>query len=462
MQMRSPPPSQALLDLQKQGLELAVSGPPNNLQVTAGHVSTRSTPSDRDKPLPLEPSERKRRSSSVYSSDTTISNIIRMYGGHRELDELPPVAILHQPQAYRDTVAPLLIKCLSLSHSRSAAFQTSPMPMENKITSSFVEFSRARCDQTHEPVSPLSTSSTNHHRQAAYDQLAPPSPQVSSIELSISLSPTPPLPDALSGTISDVEGFDLLPSPLGFSRSSPPSPVFDEWNEPSKFHYSNHHQHPQGHIQQYASGQAWSDHWLEDSFVRHSPVSEAAKLEGRNSQPSTSLSEKEQEHVTSYADTQPTQANDEASALKTSQNSRARSSLQQGVTNFLRTLSISNRTGRNQQSAPSREKQPSIPATSYQVHDAEIFSEKHNKTQQEGQRVPPQGRKSLDFFMAYQSGQSQLVGVIEGVKRKLTRKISQKRRRKLKQSIIVVGLSETTSAMDAMKRFPADDEDSWI
>src|ERR1700761_7809853 len=126
--LTSPPPSRALLDLQKQGLELAVSPPSNNLLVASQVASRRSTPgSDLDKPLPLEPFESKSRSSSLYSvdrssvdsTDTTITNILRMYSDYRDLKDVPWKPILHQPQAYRDTVAPLLVKRLNSSRGSS-------------------------------------------------------------------------------------------------------------------------------------------------------------------------------------------------------------------------------------------------------------------------------------------------------------------------------------------------------
>ena len=285
MRLTSPPPSRALLELQRQGLELPVSPRRNSHLSAPSRASGRSTPSDLDKPLPLEPFETKRRSSSVYSTDTTITNILRMYGEYRDLDDIPPLPALHQPQAYRDTVAPLLVKRLSLCSSpspqpmprdapreamsisslRSAASHPYAVP-NNKTAPSFAEFSRQLQQRRNELVSPFSASSIDLHHQAAYDHLAPPSPQVSSIEQSISICHTPPLPDAMSVTISDVEGSDLLPPPLGMSSSSLPSPPYDDWEKPAEFNPARHRDQLEYQLQQHGHSKRWSQDWLEDDY----------------------------------------------------------------------------------------------------------------------------------------------------------------------------------------------------
>lgn len=482
--MTSPPPSKALLALQKQGLELAVSRSPSLLQVSESHASARSTPSDRDKPLPLEPFENKRRSSSVYSTDTTISNIIHLYGGIRELDDIPPVPTLHHPQAYRDTIAPLLIRRFSLSPSpslppslaqrgesvsnlslRSAASRAVSVPASNKAAPTFVEFSRNLENRRNELVSPLSASSPDHYRQAAYDQLAPPSPQVSSVALSISFSQTPPLPDSMSAPISDIEESDLLPSPLGRTSSRSPSPVFGDREKDIEFDSARcdeaHADRPGDDL--WANN--LNENWFDDGLVSQSPVAEPAKPgAGRSLKFRKSSSEREQERAKSYATTKHSSLTADASSGKKSGNSSARSSLQQGVASLLRSLSLSKaarrRSSDHQQEAP-REKQLAVPATPYQVYGAEIWSDKTKKKQRAMQGGAKRG-KSVDLVNAYQSGQSQLVGVIEGAKRKLTRGSSQKRRRKLKQSIIFVGPAERAEVMHAMERFAGDEGPLWI
>lgn len=102
----SPPPSSSLLKLQQLGLELGPSRSSLSLHAPSYNSSIRTTPSDLDKPLPLEPPEIDRRASSVYSVSTTISNIISLYGGHDVAEE--HLSSPQRAQAYRDTLAPLM------------------------------------------------------------------------------------------------------------------------------------------------------------------------------------------------------------------------------------------------------------------------------------------------------------------------------------------------------------------
>ncbi|KAJ4523009.1 hypothetical protein HRR78_000499 [Exophiala dermatitidis] len=394
-----------------------------------------------------------------------------MYGGYQELDDFAP--------AYRDTVAPLLIKRLSLSHSpslqavsisearqtvsslslRSAAAQTGTLPVGNKQAPSFLEFSRALQDRRNELVSPMSGSSSDYHRQAAYDQLAPPSPQVSSIEQSISITHTPPLPDAMSGTISDIDDSDLLPPPLRLSCSSPPSPLLDGWDSHSQIDSSA--PTTDEVVQGAEGGGNWSENWLAEGFVSRSPVSEPSRHDAESSTGlENSLTENEQERIISYAEAKyPGMKKTSSFDMIKSGKSSARSSLQQNVNSLLRSLSLSSRSDGKQEPFP--QKQLAIPATPYQVYGAEIWSNKaRNKREKESQQRRQRG-KSFSLLSAYQSGQSQFVGVLEGAKQKLTRKSSQKRRRKLKQSIILVG-PKKTEALDALERHERESDLPWI
>ncbi|EXJ58004.1 hypothetical protein A1O7_05427 [Cladophialophora yegresii CBS 114405] len=502
MHLTSPPPSQALLELQKQGLELAISPPPHSLQVAPHHASGRSTPSDLDKPLPLEPfEEKKRRSSSVYSvdrgsvysTDTTITNILRLYGEYRELDDIPPMPLLHQPQAYRDTVAPLLIRRLSLTQSppprpivedapreapsaaslRSAAAQSDAIP-RNKDAPTFTEFSRQLLERRDQLVLPQSVSSADMHRQAAYDQLAPPSPQVSSIEMSISMSHTPPLPDAVSVSISDASNSDLLPPPLAMSSSSLPSPPFDDWEKPAEFNPARHQDHEQSPLHNHGHNRSWSQNWLEDGFVTQSPRSSPVESWPRQSfRPSSPLPRRDLEPGTTGAEAPSPSSKRESRDQNSVPKDLARSSIQQGVGVLLRSLSHKSAAESQEwpedTSNPPRERQLAIPATPYQVYGAEIFSGKLQKKQQreaeyqarqaqEAQRARRQRGKSMSLASAYHKGQNGLVASL----RKLTTKSSQKRQRKLKDSIILLGTAETRSSINALQHATTEREDSWI
>ena len=483
--VKSPPPTKALLDLQKQGLELSTSWSSSSF-LLAEHASARSTPSDLDKPLPLEPFDNKRRSSSVYSTDTTITNIIQLYGGYKELErlsDLSPMPLLHQPQAYRDTVAPLLIKRLSLSRSPSPRPPTPPrprpkasvssislistahsVPAGQKTAPSFMEFSRNLQDRRNELVSPISSSS-DHHRQAAYDKLFPPSPQVSSVELSIAVTQTPPLPDAMSGTISDVAESELLPSPPALRTTSPPSSIYDSPRQYSALHPRSQTGFSSSSRQAYRE-RHWSENWLEDDFRVESPVLDSSRRMSRKSFRSRkSSADKEKERILSFAASKYPGMNPRISAGTRSQRRSKRVSLQQGVNGLLRTLSISSPRdgprGKHQDDEP-RQRQLAIQPTPYQMYGDQIRSTKKNNRSQDD-RPSHKRNKSSDFVLAYQSGQSQFVNVLEGAKQKLTGKTSRRRRRKLKQSIIVVGPSRPGSIINHNEHSvtPGDDG-GWI
>jgi hypothetical protein len=479
MLVSSPPPSKALLSLQNQGLELPAS-PSSCSLLSAKHASARSTPSDLDKPLPLEPFDSRRRSSSVYSTDTTITNIIRMYGDYRDLDEvadLPPVPLIHQPQAYRDTVAPLLVKRLSLSRSPSPRPPTPPRPRPRasvssislrstvkKTAPSFAEFSRNLQDRRNELVSPLSSAS-DHLHQAAYDQLFPPSTQVSSVNLAIAVAQTPPLPDAMSVTISDVAESELLPSPPDLRNISPPSPILNTPGQLSVLQQArsltpfSSSESRQGYRSRH-----WSENWLEDDLRVDSPISEPPQMEDREY-----LIEKEQADIIPPTASKNPGIDPESLERKRSQRNSKRSSLQQGVNDLLRSLSISSRRdsrrARARGSGP-RERQLAIQATPYQLYGDQIWSTKKAKKKSRDDKASHTRGKSMDLVTAYQSGQSQFVNVLESAKQRLTRRTSQRRRRKLKQSIIVVGPSQTASAINdkyGHGRFVAtEDNRQWI
>ncbi|KAL6246472.1 hypothetical protein RBB50_006709 [Rhinocladiella similis] len=480
--MTPPPPSKALLELQRQGLELAGSrsrsslflGPPQNR-------STTSTPSDRDKPLPLEPFE-KRRSSSVYSNDTTISNIIRMYNGQQEWIDTLALPPLHQPQAYRDTIAPLLIKRLSISKTpspnplgtpgadnSSSIFSVSPSPLPandgplcNKTAPTFVEFSRSLRERRNELDLALSASSPDHYNQAAFNDV------VSSVELSLSVSHTPPPINAMSGSISDVNDSDLLPPPVGLVDSGLPSPVSDDWDNQSNIQSVSPGDSSKTRPQHGTPESRLSKSWLDEEFVQ-SPVSASNRPWERTSlDPKTSSGGDEYEHVISDSATQDPAVTGNTPSRMKSERTSARSSLQQGVSQLWRTLSLTKRGAALQdyqeEEAP-RQRQLAKPATPYQVYGAEIWSKKMTRKQQLQHPKTQRNHKagmSIDLGHAYHSGQNQFVGVIEGARRKLTRRTSQKRRRKLKQSIVLVGPTWTTSTMHSIDPFKGDEEESWI
>ncbi|EXJ69121.1 uncharacterized protein A1O5_08056 [Cladophialophora psammophila CBS 110553] len=273
----------------------------------------------------------------------------------------------------------------------------------------------------------------------------------------------------MSGTISDTEGSDLLPPPLGLSSSSLPAPPYDDWEKPAEFDPARHHEPIGEQSQQHSSGKGWSQNWLEDGFVNQSPESTPVELQPRKSfRLRRSSTEQERERVISHAEAKYPGMKRDGAERKTLGNSSARSSVQQSVSHLLRSLPRKGAQLNKEslgQDIPPRERQLAIPATPYQVYGAAVFSNKLQKKQQkeaqQAQRTRQRG-KSVSLVTAYQNSQSQIVGVLEGAKRKLRRKSSQKRQRKLKESIIIVGPAEMKRSVNPMNQSTVDDENSWI
>lgn len=453
----TPPPSKALLELQRRGLELGTPSPTFSLRIPGSGTSAQSSSSDLDKPLPLEPSELGRRSSSVYSTDTTITNIIHMYGGFRDLDidlddrlEAAPLPRLHHPQAYRDTVAPLLARRLSLSRTPSPyspwadrhqpKASASSLSLRSlappRVAPTLAEFSHRLQGRKNELASPAAGLLSDIHRQVALDQLSAPSAQVSSVELSIRVAQTPPLPDAMWGSVSDVTDDDLLPSPPDLRSSSPPSPVFSSSSQYDLLQPQRPTEgSPSELMEQRYKERHWSENWLVDEqVIDHlgQDVSRSGSRErGYSRQGST---EQAKERALSYA----TSYNSGLERGKWESGKSARQSLQEGVSDLLRSVSKSSRAWNGAGSVVAEEDMPrehqlGTPANAYQVPGEEMWSKKKKKPREE--RADPKRGKSLDLATAYHNGQSQLVDAMH----RFTRRATMKRKKKLKQSIVMVG-----------------------
>ncbi|KAK5283776.1 hypothetical protein LTR40_001268 [Exophiala xenobiotica] len=388
-----------------------------------------------------------------------------MYNGYQELIDGPAVPTIHAPQAYRDTIAPLLIQRLSISKAPSPQPPTTPVS----------QYSTSNLSVQHTPL-PMSNAPLGNKTAPTFVDSRV---LFKSDEMSWSRHYLHPQRNNTAKQLTIIYRLRLRKSHLSsyhslFRRhrqyrmpySGPPSPVSDDWEM-------------QSDIQSASPGDAAEDRshdpagaWLDEDFVR-SPVSGSNKPWERTSfRLGRSPTEKEKERIMSYATTKWPAMSGDTPDRKKSQRSSARSSLQQGVSSLLRSISLSKREmdkeGHQEVEVP-REKHLAKPATPYQVYGADIWSKKTKKKQQQQQqqqqdmqRSHKRGKSSVDLVHAYQNGQTQFVGVIEGAKRKLTRRTSQKRRRKLKQSIVFVGPTQTTSTMHSMDPFTGDDEASWI
>lgn len=215
---KAPEPSAALLALQEKGLELTVSrkgsiSPPMNSNREEGFevsplsiISVDSGPEQLVQPF-LQDTRQQRRESTAESIDTTITQILNLYTKlsknslRSEYEKITPhdddsdedqplVPTVHQPKAYRDTIAPLLQhqfsgdKLVVPTVSSPVSVSSTPMlSLANKnISISSLEFSskvasdmhmdaliKARLSQTSIQRTPDTSPITRYPQQASLE-----------------------------------------------------------------------------------------------------------------------------------------------------------------------------------------------------------------------------------------------------------------------------------------------------
>jgi len=498
----SPAPSEALLTMQARGLELFEPPSSSSQHLAAYDSSIRSTPSDLDKPLPLEPFERqKRRTSSTYSCDTTITNILELYS-RREDSPPPPMPMLHQPQAYRDTVATLLLSFNSSPVSPPSSKSPREMPsipslrltpepphplfaVDNRSAPSFLEFSRKLQDRRNELVSPMSQDS-DFHRQMAYDKLAPPSPQLTpDLRQQVAFHEPHHLPGPMSGTITDVVDADMIPEPLDLNRTSR---VVLEPQEAARKAQNERFEQMLDHTARRFSHDSRST----DSFVAYDNPADAVKALIREKLRKKKAT-KEKPKIMSFAEQKyPGVGSPDTPGRKYSWKSDRRSSIQQGVSHLFRALSISSPTSSPTQAALAapgqRQKQLAIQASPYQKYGMAAYSpEMKRKRKEERARqrqkqlsrkgtvrgtirrppyesiresvvpessvAPRTSRNSVisrpeSVVNAIHNGQTQWMGAFRGMRP------AERRRKRLKESIKLVGPAKFGDH--------AEDEQTWL
>ena len=232
---RRPPasPSRSLF-----GLERAV--PPKASLEQLSYRSWDSTPdgssTDVNKPLPHSPT--RSRASSVYSGGSGYTKIIESYGSD---EDVPPMPVILQPKAERDTVAGLLqhrdgfpwyedipkVQDRSLRASQSIpTLQYAPF-RDERWNASAHELSQAPAfsefrNRMHEPVSPISPGSWMH-RSSSHDFLSPPlvSPPLVHPEYHLSLDHERHyLPGPMSASVTEIVDPRLVPQPLRMSKTA--------------------------------------------------------------------------------------------------------------------------------------------------------------------------------------------------------------------------------------------------
>ena len=391
-----------------------------------------------------------------------------MYGGLKEeiFEDAPHY---YNVQAYRDTVAPLMARRMSLTHStwvppaiphklrtsvsspimRVAELSPDIMTAESKNAPSFTEFSRNLRAKRNDMVSPFSTESYEQHRQEALERLAPPSPQDSSEALSVAYEQTQSfLPGPISGTITDVVATEYVPEPLDLNRTSRAllSP-----QEAARRAQVEQLEGPAPVFQQPDTNQSWSR--VMD------------KLNKRRSQ-----EEREKLRVLSYAAEK--YPGMRTAALRKASDRSSGSSMTQRANNIISVISAAgskgDKTPASSASTPRRQKQLAVKTTPYQEFAADIWlpSEQREKIkkreerklireQQEEQKRHRRNRSSensktsrgSDLNSAYHSGQNQIFGVMQ----RLSRSASEKRREKLKKNIVLVGPTSLAKEKESYK-----------
>ena len=444
----------------------------------------------------------RKRTSSVYSVETTISNIIDLYNAPRD-EDVPPMPGAHHASSYRDTLATLMNRRMSWEEEPPPLPVLPKMPLhikmsapggpfkpggqgispvvssatESKTAPSFVEFSQNLQKKRDEMVSPFSTSSLDNHRQAALDALAPTSPGGAS---SPDMSPCDGtafqhsnafLPGPSSGTITEVVTPELVPAPLDLNRTS----VVLESHEAARKAQAEHlGLSDDDELDLSTPYPDYEDErWSSDSATYKS-IGEVSQHKVKETI-QTPFFDKEDQRIMSYA-AEKYPAMKRSSGHKSSWRSSG-SSLTQEASDIVQRMSLTSRKNSDKSRySPSGdqpyERQRAIPPTPYQLYGPAIWkgSKKKNKDRKgqlslqhqngsafDGQDYPKTMQRARtmpepDDLDQVDHGQSQISSAFQ----RLTKSYSQRRREKLKNSIVLVGptkLSKERNAIPTPKRW---------
>ena len=395
---------------------------------------TRTSSAFADKPLPDAP----RRSSSMYSDG--VSEIIEAYLAESPSGDnyLPPPVVL-QPVAYRETIVGLLNSRLEEPPSpTSLVSRTSIFPRATPSPASLAE-----SIQSGTSAQPLAGRRTRQVKA-----ISPPLPSPSLGFRAIHYDSAPEnLVGSTSPRITQVIDSTLVPLPLALSRD-----VVGGDRPASRFSRTS----SSGSSLIYNPGIRSSIR----SFVRN-------KLHHGKRDPA----EKEKKRIMSFASAKyphmnPSRSASGRSRRRGSWTSGRRPSFQQGLSSaygMLRKMSItssSNSSGQKEQQDPRRHKQLAIPTSPYQKYGPRIWEppkKQRNKKKrnaeaplrtkravEEERRMkhssasPTAGRHS-DYAKSFENGTNQLVGALQGGRRRFKMAAGEKKREELKKSIKMVG-----------------------
>ena len=495
------------------GLELPEA---SSSSLTIPSYST-SLSSNLDKPLPLEPHEYDKRTSSMYSFNTTITNIINLYGGTGD-DDLPALSEYHHAQAYRDTIAPILAKQASLPQMSDAppvppklrmstsipimkAHYSPKSAADNANARNFTEFARNMRDHHNQTASPMSAISYEKYRQAAFTQLNTRSPDLLSAPYDRSTSF---LPGPMSACITDIVSHDVVPTSLDLNCSSdvilsPQAAARRAQAQYAEAQYSDPFADPPEEERRHTNAS-----WETDSFVIYSGVRaglkhklgqklekfKKTKQSSTSDAASTTSSAADRHRILSYASQKypgmnlPNASTTPITAVRRSfrgSSSGGSSSMSRRASNLVRVLSGGHRANTDgpQPALPRRrEKQRAVPLTSYQKYGAEVWFAKNRKGRikdKEARRAAEREEQLLQEQKEREetSKRQRTCQATSGTSRssvaddyhagqnqlvrglgRLTRSASEKRREKLKSSIKMVGQGKNTFGMR--------EQESWL
>ncbi len=468
--------------------------PPSKSLVGMEKVIPPDTPSKRslsslaptDKPLPQRP----RSSSSVYSGDSGYTKIIELYENWA-IEEEPPTATETESKKYRETLSPLLTRRFgsvssAISPLSVSKFVKQPVSIPSlrvkpdkstnsnatdpKNAPSFVEFARDLRTARSDIISPLPSLASPHYAAASHDTFWQPelkaSPEFRAI---IFDHEREHLAGQVSPRIADVVDSHLMPPPLDLNRSSQ---IYEEQQsnrlsaQGSSYITASKHR---------SSSRFSNTPSSSDSFVVYTGVRESIRAMIRtrlgNKKDTRPYSEEREIPEAVFpmghplASSKPYQVERKFSGA-----SSRRSSLQQGVSNLLRTLSrtkASSPTKQPPQKPLARQKQLAIPLSSYQKYGPAVWHNSQRKKRQQARaarapqiispaqpvgikwrqtqssgRAPPQ--RQNEVFTAFQSGRNQIIHALGETKHKITRTNSEKRRGALRNKISHVRDGEQT------------------
>lgn len=467
--LRRPPPPCPSPSLSLIGMEKAIP-----LGTTPPKRSPLSPAADTDKPLPQRP-QRSRRSSSLYSGDSGYTKIIDLYNEWK-VDDGADAPIALQPITYREALTDLLVRRftessspispLTVPHFSKHAVSTPSLrltPEDSQATSvvdvkaapSFVEFSRSLQAKRSEMVSPLSSLASPHYGATSHDTFWQPplrsSPELRAVPFECEREH---LPDEVSPQITGIVTLELVPPPLDLGRSS----------GSSRYESVGMLTAEQGSkmvlTEKGSSGKFPSTSSSDSSFVVYTGVRESIRaiIQSKMGKKKESVQKGKEraESVASIKSQVPSSYSPQQPRRKFSWVSSRKSSLHEGVTSILRSLSLTKPPSPSRQAPSSHrvgQKQLAIPLTPYQKYGAAVWHNSQRKkkhharaAQTPQKRVKPAAtqsrrsnppRRSSEVFNAFQNGRDQILGALDETKNKMARTNLEKRQEAMRKAIML-------------------------